>query len=121
MFLTGPWKHATTPSGEAPREVQGTELPQEDAPALLSGESSGSRVLDGPEPAQQIDLPVKPTQKNPRRRFDPSRDRIKLAASSREESYLVGDAEPVKPADKKNERKRFDPNANRQKKGSTIE
>lgn len=122
MFLTGPWKlDATTASAETPREAQGTELPKRDASAPSFEEGSNSRVVDVHKPAQQVDKPVKPAGKNPRRRFDPSRDRIKLTAASREETYLVEDAEQVESVVKKNERKRVDPNANRLKKGSTIE
>lgn len=121
MSLTDPWKKAITPAEEAPHvEAEpSTELSQKDV-SPSSGQASGSQVVVDPELPQQVDQPVKPVEKNPRRRFDPSRDRIRLTEASREALRMLGEAEPSKPA-VKNERKRFDPDADRLKKRGTTQ
>lgn len=121
MSLARPWKKEVVPAGEAPREEaeHNDDLPQQDV-AASSGQAPGSQVVVGPEPPKQVDQPVKPAEKNPRRRFDPTRDRIRLTAASREASRMLGEAEPVKPADK-NERKRFSTKAARMKHPNHID
>lgn len=121
MSLTGPWKQPIAATEETPREEaeSSTELSQKDV-SPSSGQASGSQVVVGPELPKQVDQPVKPAEKNPRRRFDPSRDRIRLTAASREALLMLGEAEPSKPA-VKNERKRFDPDADRLKKRGTTQ